>query len=41
MAECIAKVWNDHDKDHVEMFKGEEIRVPAKGFVKIDRKSVV
>lgn len=36
MAECIAKVWNDHDKDHVEMFKGDEIRVPAKGFIKME-----
>jgi hypothetical protein len=30
------KVWNDHTVDHVEKFKGEELRVPAKGFIMMD-----
>jgi len=31
-----AKVWNDDDKDYVEDFKGETIRVPAKGYIVMD-----
>lgn len=31
------KVWNDDDKDYVELFKEEEIRIPAKGFIIMTR----
>lgn len=30
------KVWNDHEFEHVEKFKSEEIRIPAGGFVTMD-----
>lgn len=30
------KVWNDHQFEHVEKFKGEEVRIPAGGFVMMD-----
>lgn len=35
MAEAKAKVWNDHTEDHVEEFKGEMIRIPAKGHIEM------
>lgn len=30
------KVWNDHDREHVERFKGEMVRIPAGGFIMMD-----
>lgn len=33
---AIVKVWNDHDRDHVEKFKGETIRIPAGGYIEMD-----
>lgn len=35
MSIARAKVWNDWTQEHVEMFKGEEIRIPAKGFIEM------
>ncbi len=31
-----AQVWNDFSKEHVEMFKGDEIRIPAKSFINMN-----
>ncbi len=33
--QAIAKVWNDHNKEHVEKFKGDEIRIPANGYIEM------
>lgn len=30
-----AKVWNDFDKEHVEEFRGETVRIPAKSFIEM------
>lgn len=30
------KVWNDHDREHVEKFKNAEVRIPAGGFIEMD-----
>ncbi len=30
------KVWNDHDREHVEQFKGETLRIPAGGHILMD-----
>lgn len=34
MATC--RVYNDDDKEYVEEFKGDTIRIPAKGYVTMD-----
>lgn len=36
MSIAQAKVWNDWTAEHVETFKGETIRIPAKGFIVMD-----
>lgn len=33
---AIVKVWNDHDRDHVEKFKNAEVRIPAGGYIEMD-----
>lgn len=33
---ATVKVWNDHTLEHVEKFKNETIRIPAKGYVEMD-----
>lgn len=33
---AIVKVWNDHDRDHVEKFKGQEVRIAAGGYIEMD-----
>lgn len=33
---AIVKVWNDHDREHVEKFKNEVIRIPAGGHILMD-----
>lgn len=35
------KVWNENSLDHVEMFKGDRIVIPAKGYVVMDRDDAV
>lgn len=30
------KVWNDHDREHVEKFKNQEIRIPSGGHILMD-----
>ena len=30
---AMAKVWNDGDKDWIEEFRGEQVKIPAKGHV--------
>jgi hypothetical protein len=32
----LVKVWNDNIYPHTERFKGEEITIPAKGYVEMD-----
>jgi hypothetical protein len=29
------KVWNDHDQEYKEEFRGKEVVIPAKGFVEM------
>jgi hypothetical protein len=33
---ATVKVWNDHDREHVEKFKNQEIRIPAGGCIEMD-----
>ncbi len=33
---ATVKVWNDNKFEHVESFKGKEVRIPAGGFVEMD-----
>lgn len=35
------KVWNDNKYDYKEKFKGEEISIPAGGFVEMNRDDAV
>ena len=35
------KVWNDNSHDHVETFKGNQVTVPAKGFIEMDFEDAV
>lgn len=35
------KVWNDNVLDHVEKFKGKEIKIASKGYVEMDRDDAV
>lgn len=35
MAEARVRVWNDHTEEHVEDFRGDLIKIPAKGFVEM------
>jgi hypothetical protein len=35
------KVWNENELPHTEMFKGDKIVIPAKGFVVMDRDDAV
>src|SRR3990167_6556242 len=34
---AMVRVWNDHTKEHVEMFKGDLIKVQAQNFIEMDR----
>lgn len=33
---AMVKVWNDSDHDHKELFKGEEVKIPAKSFIEME-----
>jgi hypothetical protein len=33
-----ARVWNNGDKEYKEMFRGDEIKIPARGFIEMDAK---
>lgn len=33
---ALVKVWNDHNREHVEKFKGQEVRIPAGGHILMD-----
>jgi hypothetical protein len=35
------KVWNDNSIEHVEMFKGDQIRIPPNGFILMERDEAV
>jgi hypothetical protein len=35
------KVWNDNDLEHVEIFKGDKIQIPAKSYVLMERDDAV
>jgi hypothetical protein len=35
MAEARMRVWNDHTEEYVEEFRGDTVRIPAKGFVEM------
>jgi hypothetical protein len=35
------RVWNDNVVEHREMYKGSEIRIPAGGYVEMDREEAV
>lgn len=35
------KLWNDNDHEHREVFKGDEIVIPAKGFIEMDFEDAV
>lgn len=37
MSEARVKVWNDHTEEHVEEYRGETIRIPAKGFIEMGK----
>lgn len=36
-----AKVWNDHHKPYSEMFRDEQITIPAKGHVVMDKSDAI
>lgn len=35
------KVWNENDLPHTEMFKGDKITIPAKGYVVMQRDDAI
>lgn len=41
MAARSVKVWNKNVFDHEEKFKGDVIKIPAGGFIKMDRNEAV
>jgi len=41
MANTLVKVWNDNSLEHIETFKGQEIKIPAHGYVTMNRHEAV
>lgn len=41
MSNARTRVWNDWNKEYVEDFRGEQIRIPAKAFVVMDHQDAV